>query len=316
MFLDCDSKKWLLDLFGANVKFSEPMAKHTSLRVGGPAKVFVTPDTLNALGELICWSMKKYFPCFIIGGGTNLLVADKGLEAIVINLTKCLKKIEISDKSKDVFFVTAMAGVKMQSLCSFAIERGLEGMNFALGIPGTVGGGIMMNAGTAEGTIENVLVRLNILLLDGRTVTLDRSNFDFDCRKLSLKSKKNDYYNNHPIIISGCFRLHRGDPNKIKEKAKAILLRRKKSQPTSLPSAGCFFKNPDSGKSAGELIELTGLKGMAVGGARISAKHANFIINEHRASAADILALSKLVQERVFNKFNVSLQPEVIIVGT
>ncbi|MCK5507741.1 MAG: UDP-N-acetylmuramate dehydrogenase [Desulfobacterales bacterium] len=313
--LDSDSKIWLERWFQNSVRFDESMAKHTSLRVGGAADAFVMPEKLEELMELIKWSRQNDIPYLVIGDGTNLLVKDSGIRGIVIILTKCLKRIRKRDTEKDGIIVTALAGVRMQALCSFAIKNGLKGMNFAIGIPGTVGGGIMMNAGTVHGSIKSVLDSIKILLPDGHVKIIMRENLNFDYRELSLKDEVREVNQGQPIILGACFRLHPSDPQELRKDAEKKLKARKERQPTSMPSAGCFFKNPLSGKTAGELIDLAGLKGKSTGGAEISLKHANFIINRDRASASDILAIIKLVQETVSKKFNINLKPEVKIVG-
>ncbi len=315
MALDHDSIKWLASHFGGNVKFNEPMSRHTSLRVGGPAEAFVIPENIEALKGLIKWSWQKKIPYLIVGDGTNLLVKDSGINGIVVVLTKCLKTITQTGTGTDGVIVTAMAGARLRNLCSFALERGLEGINFAVGIPGTIGGGIMMNAGTAHGAMESALESINVLLPTGRSRRIKREKLNFSYRNLSLNNEKIDSCQGQPIVLDGCFCLRPSDPEKLKKEARAILKTRKERQPTGLPSAGCFYKNPVSGKTAGELIELAGLKGKSIGGAEISSKHANFIVNRQRASAADFLALMELVEETVSKMFNIDLEREVKIVG-
>ena len=316
MALDSDSKKWLKSRFHNNVKFDEPMSKHTSLRVGGPAEAFVAPENIKALKALVTWSWQKKIPYLIIGNGTNLLVKDSGINGVVIVLTKCPKTISQTDINTDWVIVTTMAGVPMQTLCSFALGRGLEGMNFAIGIPGTVGGGIMMNAGTSYSSMESVLESINILLPTGQVRKIKKEELNFAYRKLSWNKEQIDVNRGQQIVLNGCFRLHPSDPEKLKKEAKKILETRRQRQPTSLPSAGCFFKNPALEKTAGELIEAAGLKGKSIGGAKISSKHANFIINHHKASAADFLALMELVEETVLKMFNIDLKREVKVVGS
>ncbi|MBC2695018.1 MAG: UDP-N-acetylmuramate dehydrogenase [Desulfobacteraceae bacterium] len=312
--LDFDSKIWLESRFKNSVRFDESMSKHTSLRVGGAADAFVMPEKPEDLVDIIRWCRQKDIPCLVIGDGTNLLVKDCGIRGIVIVLTKCLKSITRS-MGRDGIIVTALAGARMQALCSFAIKNGLKGMNFAIGIPGTVGGGVMMNAGTAHGSIKGVLDSIKILLPAGHSKIIMRKNLNFDYRRLSLKDEVKEVNQGLPIILGACFCLHPSDPQKLKKNAEEILKARKKRQPVGLPNAGCFFKNPLLGKTAGELIELAGLKGRSIGGAKISLKHANFIINRGRASSADILDIIELVQKTVSKKFNINLEPEVKIVG-
>ncbi|MDO9566487.1 MAG: UDP-N-acetylmuramate dehydrogenase [Candidatus Desulfaltia sp.] len=316
--LNPDSKKWLAKLFGKNVKFNEPMSRHTSLRVGGPAWAFVTPESFEKFLELIRWSKKNGIYCMVIGGGTNLLIKDGGINGIVVVLKKCLDGITGiagTGGEKGPVIITAMAGTRLQTLCSFAIDNGLEGMNFAIGIPGTVGGAIIMNAGAAYGSIAGVIDSIKVLLLTGETRVILRQNLQFDYRKLTWDRKITDIDDGQPIILSGCFSLRPSDPQRLKKQAVEILKARKKRQPSGFPSAGCFFKNPASGKTAGELIDLAGLKGKSIGGAKISSKHANFIVNKGNASAVDMLALMELVQKKVLKIFNIELESEITIVG-
>ncbi|MDX2496823.1 MAG: UDP-N-acetylmuramate dehydrogenase [Desulfobacterales bacterium] len=316
MALDSDFIKWLENRFGDNVKFHEPMSSHTSLRVGGPAEALVTPENLEDLKALVEWSWNNGLSYLIIGEGTNLLIKDGGIRGIVIVLTKCLNTLVQTGMEADSPIVTASASVRMRSLCAYALKQGLEGMNFALGIPGTVGGGIMMNAGTSHGAMENVLESITVLLPTGRTRRIRREQLDFSYRTLSWNSELTEGHYAQTVILDGCFRLRPSDSEKLKKEARKILKARWKKQPMGWPSAGCFFKNPSSGKTAGQLIEMAGLKGKSIGGAEISSKHANFFINRHNASAADFLALMALTEETVSNKFNIDLKREVKIVGT
>ncbi|OEU68300.1 MAG: UDP-N-acetylenolpyruvoylglucosamine reductase [Desulfobacterales bacterium PC51MH44] len=315
MALDSDAIKWLTSHFGNNVKFDEPMSKHTSLRVGGPAEAFVIPEDIEVLKALIKWSWQKELPYLVIGDGTNLLVKDSGISGIVIALTKCLKTIAQTDIKTDGVIVNAMAGARMQNLCSFTLEQGLEGMNFAIGIPGTVGGGIVMNAGTSYGSVADVLESINVLLPTGQIRRIKREKLDFSYRKLAWDKELADVDQGQLIVLDGCFCLRPSDSEKLKKEARTILKLRQKRHPISLPSAGCFFRNPASGKTAGKIIELAGLKGKSIGGAEISTKHANFLVNRHQATAADFLALMELVEETVSKMFNIDLEREVKIVG-
>ena len=316
MALDSDSIKWLKRRFGNTVKFDEPMSKHTSLRVGGPAQAFVDPENIEALKALVTWSWHKKIPYLILGNGTNLLVKDGGIRGLVIVLTQCLSDISQTDRNTHGSIVTAMAGAPMKTLCSFALKRGLHGMNFALGIPGTVGGGIMMNAGTSHGSMEGVLKSINILLPTGEVRNIKKQHLDFAYRKLSWNKENIESHPGQQVILDGCFYLTPSDPERLEKEARKILETRWQTQPKGLPSAGCFFKNPPSGKTAGELIEAAGLKGKSMGGAKISAKHANFIVNHHNACADDFLKLMELVEETVLKQFNINLEREVKVVGS
>ena len=319
MLIDNAAKTFLENISDGNLRFDEPMSRHTSLRTGGPADFFAEPESLEILVKIVKWTAAKRIPYLIIGGGSNLLVRDKGIRGLVISLKKGLNCIT-ENRTNDVCVeVSAEAGVNLQRLCSFAINKGLEGMNFALGIPGSVGGAIMMNAGTEHGSMEKVLDSVNVLMPDGKIEKIDKTNIDFRYRELAWKLKHNkglsSKSSNRPIIISGNFLLTLNEPAKLKEEAELFLAARNRKQPINLPSAGCFFRNPQSGLTAGELIDKAGLKGKIMGGARISPEHANFIINREKASAVDIIALMEEAQERVYRLFNIFLEPEVKIVG-
>ena len=311
-----DTKKWLLHRFGESVKWDEPMAQHTSLGVGGPAEAYLTPETLMDLKAVVRFSQENRIPSMIIGGGTNLLVKDKGLSGLVISLTRCLQGIGKAKIIDEGILLTVPCGTGMQTFCRYAIDHGLEGINFALGIPGTVGGGILMNAGTDRGQIESVLVKVSVLLPTGETRVIEREDLEFGYRSFSFVNRDRGLEGGHPIILSGCFILHPADPEVLMHDAQAVLRHRGEKQPLNWPSAGCFFKNPGSRESAGELIELAGLKGVRIGGAAISEKHANFFINRGEASSSDFLALMNRVQDVVSTKFGIDLEAEVTIVGT
>lgn len=315
MAIDGEAKKWLADQFGKDIRFEEPMANHTSLRVGGPAEAFVKPGNVQKLKDLMNWVWQKQLPYLIIGDGTNLLVKDRGIKGVVIALTRCLKTISQRKIKNDEVIVTAMAGARLQTLCSFAIDQGLGGMNFAIGIPGTVGGAIMMNAGTQSGSMGSVVESISLLCPDGQTLRVEREKLGFSYRKLTWGEGGNDMLPGQHVVLDGNFRLHPSQPEKLKQEAQEIIKTRRERHPYKMPSAGCFFKNPETGKTAGELIELAGLKGMSIGGAEISQQHGNFIINRHHAKASDFLALMELVEETVAKMFNIDLEKEVKIVG-
>jgi len=315
MSLEPDSIQWLKSRFKDSVQFDEPMSRHTHFKVGGPADAFITPESLEDLAQLVIWAGSKGIPLLIIGDGTNLLVKDNGIRGVVIILAKFTKKIsKKAEKGREVI-VTAPSGAKLRELCSFAIKSSLGGMNYAIGIPGTVGGAITMNAGTVHGSTEGVLNDVLLMLPDGQKKRIKKTEIEFSYRNLSFgKEIKTDQ--GLPIILEGSFRLYPFDAAKLKREAEKILKMRNKKQPLSFPSAGSFFKNPEQEKAAGRLIEKAGLKGKKIGGAQISEKHANFIINTGNATASDILELMELIQETVFNFFNIELEPEVKIVGS
>ncbi|CAB5117526.1 UDP-N-acetylenolpyruvoylglucosamine reductase (EC [Olavius algarvensis associated proteobacterium Delta 3] len=314
MGIDPDTAQWLLDLLGQDVRLNEPMSRHTSFRVGGPADVLARPRDLTTLVRLIRGAGERHLPFLVIGGGTNLVVRDAGIRRLVIVLSGGFRDIADSGDSPEGVRLTAGAGCRLQGFCRFAMNRGLAGMNFALGIPGTIGGAIRVNAGTRRGWISDVLRELYVLQPDGTEQILRRADMNFSYRTLSWDPVTSD--NAQPIIVQGVFCLTPEDPASLKSEATQILADRHASQPMGLPSAGCFFKNPPGEAPAGRLIEAAGLKGTQIGGAAVSTRHANYIVNREKATAADILSLMELIQETVKDKFDIDLEPEVHIVGS
>jgi UDP-N-acetylmuramate dehydrogenase len=312
MRLTADDRKWLSDAAGGSIYYGEPMARHTSFRVGGPAEAFVTPATVSDLSVLISGLNDREIPYRILGGGTNLIVRDSGIPGVVIRLQQCCRGITVESSNSAQTALTAMSGENLQKLCVFAMRRGFQGLNFALGIPGTVGGAIRMNAGTALGWMSDVLESLIVLDPSGRMNTIPKADLRVAYRSMVFPDTCNAPEN---VIISGRFVLKSGDVDAVKSEARKILQQRRRRQPTTLPSAGCIFKNPSTGKTAGELIDMAGLKGYKVGGAEISLKHANFIVNTGRATASDILMIMAQIRRIVYEKFQISLEPEVIIEG-
>jgi len=316
MTLNKNIRNRLIERFANRVKFNEPMSRHTSLRVGGPAQALVTPAHKHELVALIRIVRENNLPCLVVGDGTNLLVSDKGIAGIVVVLTQALKSIVSRDDGHQGVLVSAMAGVRMAALCSYAIRNGLTGLQYAMGLPGTVGGAITMNAGTALGSTGDVVDSLGILLSSGEERHIERSQLSFSYRTIERGPEMTDPVPGFPIFLEGCFRLHRENPDLIKSQSEDILRARRRWQPTRLPNAGCIFKNPADGPSAGELIDRAGLKGQRVGAAEVSSAHGNFIVNTGRASASDILTLMKHIQSHVADQFGIMLEPEVRIVGT
>jgi UDP-N-acetylmuramate dehydrogenase len=211
--------------------------------------------------------------------------------------------------------VTAQAGVNLQSLCRYCAKQGLSGMNFAVGIPGTVGGAVVMNAGTSMGTMGDVIDSIGCLLWNGQIVRYERSMLEFSYRSLSWIENRSAGHTETPIVIDGCFRLKTSAASLVRKEAETLLRTRTENQPVDQPSAGCFFRNPANGPAAGFLIERCELKGYRIGNAQVSTKHANFIVNLGGASASDILSLMELVRKKVADRFKVNLEPEVKIVG-
>ena len=309
-------KQWLTNTFGPEVRFDEPMSRHTSLRVGGPADVYVAPKVKSNLMLLVRWLRENSLPYFIVGSGTNLLVLDSGIRGVVISMKHCLKDIQHTVLDRKNVLVTAGAAARLNALCQYATGNGFKGMNFALGIPGSVGGAIVMNAGTGHGNMADVITAVMTFSPGGEPVRIEKHALQFRYRRLDWKERSEITGMQTPIILEGEFRLAVADRHAIEKEASALMRKRAAMQPLRQRSAGCFFKNPTKGKSAGELIDLAGLKGKRIGDAQVSTTHANFIVNRNNASAADILALKDLIQKAVLRSFNITLEPEVKIVGT
>lgn len=316
--LSATLKQALVNRFGAMVRFDEPMARHTYFRIGGPADAMVFPETAADVTDLLGMLDAENADWFVCGGGTNLLVRDGGIRGVVISpgpgLAGINSDVEPDCGEKERFLVEAKSGTPLGKLCRFTADRGFSGMVFAAGIPGTVGGAAMMNAGIPSADMSGVIASLDVVCRPGRIRSVDRSEMAFEYRSLVLPPDAAGSPGKPGMIVSATLRLTRGDPERIRNETEKRLLERKQSQPKGF-SAGSIFKNPPGDPPAGELIDRVGLKRHAVGGGVISDKHANFIINRDNASAADILALMKIMQNRVYDAFGVTLEPEVKIIG-
>lgn len=309
-----DFKKWLENQFGERVRFDEPMSKHTSFRVGGPADALVFSETRQELALLIKKAIEVDVDWVVVGGGTNLLIKDHGIRGIVITTKNQNPVIEIEKADEEVTHIRITAGTKLSALCRFASDNSLQGMNFALGIPGTVGGAVIMNAGTSGGAMQDVLFSIEYVGRDGSLVKAQKEKFLYSYRNFAIKGESDFRSAKAPIIVEAVIQLRSGNPETIEKEAKFILDRRSETQPKGFGNAGCFFKNPSPQESAGKLIDLAGLKGYRVGGAVVSEKHANYIINSGTATAEDVLTLSQVIREKVFQMFQIRLEPEVRIV--
>jgi len=309
------AKQWLENRFQGRVRFMEPMARHTSLGVGGPADAVVWPADAADVSELVQWLSRREIGFCVVGGGTNLLVSDEGIRGVVICMSRCLNRIIRSETHAGMVEITAGAGLNFQKLCRHAVSNGLSGMQFAAGIPGSVGGAVRMNAGTRIGAVEQVLRRVRVMKSDGAIRQIDRNDLVFQYRRTFFnRTKAPDAQ--PPIILEACFGLQPSDSETLEKEITDLLKDRRNRQPTGVRSAGCFFKNPPGGRSAGELIETAGLKGLRVGGAEVSLRHANFIVNRNHATANDVLELMKTVQDRVLRWHGILLDTEVRIIGT
>jgi len=284
----------------------EPMKKYTSFKIGGPADLLALPKDKLELKKILKKALDLNLPITLLGGGTNVLITDKGIRGLVV-ITKFLApEINIIQTGLHERTLFVGAGERLSRLCQFALGHSLSGLEYAAGIPGTVGGAIMMNAGTKSWDMSDIIESIDIL--DKKTLkveTIQRESLDFSYRQLDLPG----------IIVSATLRLKVKPRDQIEKIFKETLIRKNATQPVSAASAGCFFKNPPQGKSAGELIETSGLKGVRINDAMVSEKHANFIINVNNARCGDILLLKNHIQKIVFQKHHVKLQTEVRMEG-
>jgi len=284
-----------------SVKIEESMSRHTTWRIGGPADLFFTPRDWVDLEKALKFANLEKLPITIIGGGSNLLVKDEGIRGLVVNMGG-LKKLEVNGEN-----IRAEGGVKLPFLAAQAAAKGLTGLEFAAGIPGTVGGAVVMNAGAHGSSMENVVISVVAMDFLGRLSYFDKADLAFAYRTTKLKAA-------NYIVIEANLKLSRGDSEVIKNKMEENLNFRKTRQPWEYPNAGSVFKNPP-GDSAGRLIEAVGAKGWQIGGAQVSEKHANFFVNLGGATSNDILALMEKVQREVYHKFKIRLEPEILILG-
>lgn len=297
-----DFGELLRSIFGYDkIYIDEPMKNHTSFKVGGPADILVTPDSAEDVIKLIKLCEERKVPCIIIGNGSNLLVRDGGIRGVVVKLSR-MDKIEVQGDR-----IIAESGVKLCDVCNAAMMNSLTGLEFACGIPGSVGGAVAMNAGAYNGEIANVIESARAVDKSGEIRIFGRDDLELGYRT-SIILKENY------TILDVVFKLEKGDKEKIKNRIEELNRRRSEKQPLEFPSAGSTFKRPE-GHFAAKLIEDTGLKGVSVGGAEVSKKHSGFIINKKGATAKDILDLIELVQRQVKDAYGVELATEVRIVG-
>ena len=311
--LDDDAKRWLTALLGPAVTFDEPMARHTTFKIGGPADALAQPQNASQLRQLIQWTGQNSIPYLVLGGGSNLLVRDGGIRGVVICLGAMAGDVRWR-RSPPQVFVTAGAGVPTKRLCGLALKQGWDGMNFALGIPGTVGGAVLMNAGTAQGSMADALSAVTVMTVSGKTERIARDQLQVQYRGLQWPPHMQNALGG-TIVMAAEFRLTMGDRDLVRRQARRLMRDRVRKQPSWRPSAGCFFKNPSPQMPAGRLIDEAGLKGLGVGRAQVSQRHANFIVNRGGASAGDVIDLVEQIRKKVNATFGIKLEPEVRIVG-
>ena len=284
-----------------NTLVHEPMSGHTTLRLGGPADYMVFPRNAEEIAALFAEAAAHDLPVTVIGHGSNLLVLDGGIRGLVICIGKNMREI-----TREGNRITAQAGAMLGSVAMEAAEAGLSGLEFASGIPGTVGGGVTMNAGAYDGEMSQVVTRVKGICPDGKAVELSREEMDFSYRHSAIQEKD-------LIVTEVEFELREGDPAEIRAKMSELNVRRAEKQPLDVPSAGSTFKRPE-GFYAAALIDQCGLKGYSIGGARVSMKHAGFLVNTG-TSSQDFLELMQKVQQIVEERVGVKLEPEIRIIG-
>lgn len=284
------------------VKINEPMKDHTTFRVGGPADFFVTPESADEVKALVGMCKEEGTDCHIIGNGSNLLAADRGVRGVVVQIGRAMNRIECEGGR-----ITAQAGALLSSVAARALEEGLTGFEFAAGIPGSLGGACVMNAGAYGGEMKDVLKEVTVLTPEGEILVLAAEELELGYRTSVIARK--GY-----IALEAVIRLKKGARDEIKAKMEDLKERRVSKQPLEYPSAGSTFKRPE-GYFAGKLIQDAGLRGFAVGGAQVSEKHCGFVINRGGATAADVAELMRRVADKVEEQFGVRLEPEVKRLG-
>ena len=277
-----------------------PMSRFTWLRVGGNAKFAIYPSSIQQLTGLISFLSQMGYPWIVLGEGSNTIILDEGIEKAVI-ITKKMKAIEIKDSGE----IVAEAGANMGTIMNQSVRKGFAGFEFAAGIPGTIGGGVFMNAGANDAEIKDVIKKV-WLLIDGKEEVVSRRELNFEYRKSSLPESA--------VVMKALIKLDQGDRKLSESKVKDYLDKRNKTQPIKMSNTGSIFKNPDS-IAAGKLIEELGLKGYEIGGAQISELHGNFIINRGSAKASEVLKLIDVAKENAYKSRGIILEPEVRILG-
>lgn len=296
-----DYKKEAQGLIEGRVIVDAPMRKFTSIRVGGPADSLLFPKNVEELKKVVRHAKKKNIPFLILGRGTNLIVRDRGIRGWVISLTRGMKRVRVEGA-----VVEAEAGLSLQQLVQLSMVRGLTGLERFFGIPGTVGGGLAMNAGAWGAELKDVLLSATFMKEDGEVVERSRGRLNFSYRSLALPPSW--------IILKGRFQLKKAKKEEILERVRSYSEMRKRTQPLDCASAGSVFKNPKEG-TAGKWIEEAGLKGFRMGQAMVSERHANFIINVGKAKAEEVIHLMEWVEKRIYEEKGISLEREVKVVG-
>ncbi len=286
----------------SDIRYNELMKNHTSFKIGGPADVFIIPSSIDELINAIKIARQEEIPYFIMGNGTNLLVKDGGIRGVVIKVNSSIDKLMVESEK-----ITAQAGALLSSISKFALENSLTGIEFASGIPGTVGGAVMMNAGAYNGEIKDIVSKVTALTRDNEIVTYTNEEMNFGYRKSRVIEEE-------LVVLEVEFSLRKGDYEEISNKMQELKDKRTSKQPLELPSAGSTFKRPE-GHFAGQLIDEAGLRGLRYKDAQVSQKHCGFIVNLGNATYKDISTLITIVQKTVKDVHGVDLELEIKVVG-
>lgn len=292
-------------VFEGEFRFMEPMRNHTSLRIGGPADVFTIPQSIASIRDIIAILKERHIPFSPLGGGTNILVKDGGIEGVVISF-KSFKRIGVIREDDKYVDLSVEAGTPLQGLVNFSKWNGYSGIEGLTGIPGTVGGAVCGNAGAFGYEMKAVLISVWMIDAEGRLERFKAEDIDFGYRRSGISPAE--------LLLSAEIRLMKDKKEDVSARVDSFLKEKRKRQPISAPSAGCVFKNPD-GLSAGKLIDEAGCKGMRIGDVEVSNLHANFFINKGKAKASDFIRLMKEVALKVKEKFGIVLEPEIRIIG-
>ena len=295
-------KKLLKMIDKEKILFDEPMKKHTTFRIGGPADYFIVPTEIEEIRAVVSLCEEMGMPYYVIGNGSNLLVADKGFRGVILQIYKAMNQVKIEGN-----VITAQAGASLAQIAKEALEHALTGFEFAAGIPGTLGGAVRMNAGAYGGEIKDILMKATVLTKEGEVVELSKEELEFGYRTSIIERTGQ-------IVLKAEIELSPGKREEIKAVMDDLRKKRVSKQPLEFPSAGSTFKRPE-GHFAGKLIQDAGLKGFRIGGAQVSEKHSGFVINTGNATASDVVELMRQVNEKVTDMFGVSLEPEVRRIG-
>ena len=295
-------KKLLKMIDKEKILFDEPMKKHTTFRIGGPADYFIVPTEIEEIRAVVSLCEEMGMPYYVIGNGSNLLVADKGFRGVILQIYKAMNQVKIEGN-----VITAQAGASLAQIAKEALEHALTGFEFAAGIPGTLGGAVRMNAGAYGGEIKDILTKATVLTKEGEVVELSKEELEFGYRTSIIERTGQ-------IVLKAEIELSPGKREEIKAVMDDLRKKRVSKQPLEFPSAGSTFKRPE-GHFAGKLIQDAGLKGFRIGGAQVSEKHSGFVINTGNATAADVMELMRQINEKVTARFGVSLEPEVRRIG-